>query len=123
MGRKLGNALIIYGIINAFVCLFLGPFIAIGGLIWLVIFIALGKWQRDKDKHKEELRRMEQDARLNNDRLNQSRNITIVANMIEDVKPQLTTNEIKYDALADMVNKILDEREAKEKGSIRYLKD
>jgi hypothetical protein len=68
MGRKLGNALIIYGIINLLVSFAFGSaIIIIGALIWMIILIALGNWQRGKaraeesrDKQTELLRRMEE---------------------------------------------------------------
>jgi cytochrome oxidase assembly protein ShyY1 len=68
MGKKLGNALIIYGIINFLVSFAFGnAIIIIGALIWMIILIALGNWQRSKaraeesrDKQTELLQRMEQ---------------------------------------------------------------
>lgn len=108
MGRRLGNALIIYGAINAFICLFLGPAIAIGGLIWLVILIALGKWQRDKAKNNERLARIEAQQL-------QRRDVNL--NLTNQIANQ---SKLSEDDLADKVNKILDERE---KGAIRYTKE
>jgi preprotein translocase subunit SecG len=48
MGKKLGNALIIYGIINFLVSFAFGPIIIIAALVWMIIMIALGNWQRSK---------------------------------------------------------------------------
>lgn len=49
MGKKLGNALIIYGILNfLFSFAFGNAIIVIGALIWMIIMIALGNWQRSK---------------------------------------------------------------------------
>jgi hypothetical protein len=49
MGKKLGNALIIYGILNFLFSLVLGiPILIIGALIWMIIMIAIGNWQRSK---------------------------------------------------------------------------
>lgn len=67
MGKKFGNALIIYGIINFLVSFAFGNGIIIGALIWMIILRAPGNWQRSKaraeesrDKQTELLRRMEQ---------------------------------------------------------------
>ena len=107
MGRKLGNALIIYGVINAFICLFLGPAIAIGGIIWLIILVALGKWQRDKAQN-ERLQKLEEQRETVNVNLTNQ-----IANQQQD--------RLTYDALANAVNKILDERE-KSKTDIEKFK-
>jgi type III secretory pathway component EscV len=66
MGKKLGNALIIYGILNFLFSLVLGiPILIIGALIWMIIMIAIGNWQRSKaraekarDKQTELLKRV-----------------------------------------------------------------
>ena len=66
-GKKLGNALIIYGILNFLISFAFGiPYIVIGALIWMIILIALGNWQRSKarsektrDEQTELLRRIE----------------------------------------------------------------
>ena len=66
MGKKLGNALIIYGILNFLFSLVLGiPILIIGALIWMIIMIALGNSQRSKaraekarDKQTELLKRV-----------------------------------------------------------------
>ena len=65
MGKKLGNALIIYGIINFLVSFAFGPIIIVAALVWMIIMIALGNWQRSKgrseavrDKQTELLKRM-----------------------------------------------------------------
>ena len=66
MGKKLGNALIIYGILNFLFSLVLGILILIiGALIWMIIMIAIGNWQRSKaraekarDKQTELLKRV-----------------------------------------------------------------
>jgi hypothetical protein len=51
MGKKLGNALIIYGVLNFFASFALGnPIIVLGALIWMIILIFLGTWQRSKRK-------------------------------------------------------------------------
>jgi cytochrome oxidase assembly protein ShyY1 len=54
MGKKLGNALIIYGIINFIASFALGSaIIVVGALIWMIILIALGNWQRGKARAEE----------------------------------------------------------------------
>lgn len=53
MGKKLGNALIIYGIINFLVSFAFGPIIIIAALVWMIILIALGNWQRSKGRSEE----------------------------------------------------------------------
>jgi FtsZ-interacting cell division protein ZipA len=51
MGKKLGNALIIYGILNFLFSLVLGiPILIIAALVWMIILIALGNWQRSKGR-------------------------------------------------------------------------
>jgi len=53
MGRKLGNALIVYGVVNFIACWFLpGIIFPIGGGVWLVILVLLGRWQRNKGTKK-----------------------------------------------------------------------
>ncbi|MGB7955715.1 MAG: hypothetical protein WCF23_17215 [Candidatus Nitrosopolaris sp.] len=53
MGKKLGNALIIYGILNFLVSFAFGPIIIIAALVWMIIMIALGNWQRSKGRSEE----------------------------------------------------------------------
>jgi preprotein translocase subunit SecG len=54
MGKKLGNALIIYGIINFLVSFAFGnAIIIIAALVWMIIMIALGNWQRSKGRSEE----------------------------------------------------------------------
>ena len=51
MGRKLGNALIIYGVVNFLASFALGnPIIVLGALVWMIILIFLGNWQRSKTR-------------------------------------------------------------------------
>jgi hypothetical protein len=72
LGKKLGNALIIYGILNFLVSFAFGNvFYVLGALVWMIIMIALGNWQRSKarsektrDEQTEFLRRMEERDRI-----------------------------------------------------------
>lgn len=59
MGKKLGKALIIYGVVNFIGCLFFGPVVAIAGFVWMLVFIGLGKWQIGKAKDRERQDRIE----------------------------------------------------------------
>ena len=132
MGRRLGNALIIYGIINWFFCLFLGVAGLIGGTIWLIILIVLGKWQRDKAVTNERLARIEQDREYQRIEA-QNRRSDINVNLTNQIANQPKVGRKKRhlqdeeeeddDVLADRINKILDEREGKGKDAIRYTKD
>lgn len=122
MGRRLGNALIVYGIINLIASLFLlvYPLFGISGIVWSIIIIALGKWQRDKAKTNERLAELE---------AQRSRPVNVnVTNQIANQpeikrKKQAEIADEDDDALADRINRILDEREGKGKDSVSYLKD
>jgi biopolymer transport protein ExbB/TolQ len=123
MGRKLGNALIVYGIINLIASLFLlgYPLLGISGIVWSIIIMALGKWQRDKAKTNERLAELEaQKSQVNVNVTNQ------IADQPGVKRQQQSQNKIADeddDALADRINRILDEREGKGKDSVRYIKD
>jgi hypothetical protein len=49
MGRKLGNALIIYGVVNFLASFPLGnPIIVLGALVWMIILMRLDDKEREK---------------------------------------------------------------------------
>ena len=57
MGRKLGNALIIYGVVNFLASFALGnPIIVLGALVWMIILIFLGNWQQSKTRVEKDYR-------------------------------------------------------------------
>jgi len=75
MGKKLGAAFIIYGILNmvaAIVLLAFMPLVGIGGIVWSVVIIALGKWMRSSAKRNEErdelLKRIADNTNNNNNK-------------------------------------------------------
>jgi len=56
MGKKLGAAFIIYGIINilgSVVLLFVLPIIGLAGIVWSIIIIAIGAWMRRRAEAQE----------------------------------------------------------------------
>jgi len=57
MGKKLGAAFIIYGILNmiaSVVLLVYMPFVGISGIVWSIILIAVGSWMRSSAKRNEQ---------------------------------------------------------------------
>jgi len=56
MGKKIGAAFIIYGMINLFgsiVLLFTLPIIGLAITVWSIIFIAIGAWMRRRAEAQE----------------------------------------------------------------------
>jgi len=96
MGRKLGNALIIYGVLNFVVCLFIPGVmngVVVGAFIWMIIMIALGSWQRGK-------------ARAQESRDKQTQ-------LLQDMSRQ---QEQQKQTLNDAINKALDQRQQRRTG-------
>jgi len=61
MGKKLGAAFIVYGIINmigSIVLLFVMPPVGLAGVVWSIIFIAIGSWMRSNAKRNELLKQI-----------------------------------------------------------------
>lgn len=68
MGKKLGAAFIIYGIINliaSVVLLAFIPPIGIGGIVWSIVFIAVGSWMRGNAKRNELLKQIAENTKKN----------------------------------------------------------
>jgi hypothetical protein len=94
MGRKLGNLLIIYGILNFLASFLFGSvYIVIGAFLWMMLMIGLGSWQRGKAKSQEARERQTQ--------------------ALETMAYRNDNDKVQKEALADAINKILDEREGK----------
>lgn len=56
MGKKLGAAFIIYGILNligSVVFLFMLPIVGLAGIVWSIIFIGIGAWMRRRAEAQE----------------------------------------------------------------------
>ena len=56
MGKKLGAAFIIYGMLNmiaSIAFLFAMPIVGLAGIVWSIIIIAIGAWMRNKAKAQE----------------------------------------------------------------------
>lgn len=104
MGRKLGNFLIIYGVVNFFCCLIVtatsGALIwTFGGLIWMVILILLGNWQRGK-------------ARAEEARDDQTR-------LLRKISKKQQFAGLDKQLLSDAINDVLNEREGKDKEALK----
>jgi len=61
MGKKLGAAFIIYGILNiigSVVLLVFMPIAGLAGIAWSIIFIVIGSWMRGNAKRNELLKQI-----------------------------------------------------------------
>jgi len=96
MGKKLGNALIIYGVLNFLVVLFIPGVmngVVVGAFAWMIIMIVLGSWQRGK-------------ARAQESRDKQTQ-------LLEQMSRQ---QEQQKQTLNDAINKALDQRQQRRTG-------
>jgi len=93
MGKKLGNALIIYGVLNFVASWFvpLGPGVIAGAFIWMIIMILVGNWQRGKAR-----------AEASRDKQTQ---------LLEEMKSQQEQQQKR----TDVINRILDDHQQQQR--------